>query len=171
MKKDDLARLHWIRKQREEKALKDVTARQGGLLRADRAAAEASAAVADHASNALKREREALGALVGKALRRPDILNLQSSLDAASDEHRTLEAAEQEAASQRDARRGELDSARTEFRRLHREAEKLAEIVEQRTMKAARRRLVFSEAADDESHGRGSRQLLHPPAGLRSEDA
>ena len=171
MKKDELARLHWIRKQREEKALKAVIARQNALLHAEQAASDAARASADHASSARERERGTLVALVGKELRRHDILNLQSSLDAAADDQQKLKAAEKQAAQNRDARRGELEKARTTFRHHHREAEKLGQIVKKRNMQAARKRLVFAEAGDDELHGRAVPDLLHPPAGSRSEDA
>ena len=169
--KDDLSRLHWIRKQREEKALKAVIARQSALLHAEQAAAEAEQASADQASRARDLERGALVALVGKELRRHDILNLQSSLDAAADDQQRLKAAEKQAAEARDARRGELEKARTLFRHHHREAEKLGQVVEKRNMQAARKRLVFAEASDDELHGRAVPDLRHPPAASRSEDA
>ena len=171
MKKDELARLHWIRKQREEKALKAVIARQNALLHAEQAASDAARASADHASSTRERERGTLVALVGKELRRHDLLNLQSSLDAAADDQQKLKAAEKQAAQNRDARRGELEKARTTFRHHHREAEKLGQIVKKRNTQAARKRLVFAEAGDDELHGRAVPDLLHPPAGSRSEDA
>ena len=171
MKQDDLTRLHWIRKQREEKALKAVIARHSAFLQAEQAASEASRASAEHASRALDSERGKLVALVGKELRRHDILNLQSGLDAAADEQHKLKAAEKEAGQSRDAKRGELDQARTIFRGHHREAEKLAQIVKQRNTRLARRRLVFAEASDDELHGRPVPHLLHPAPPSRSEDA
>jgi hypothetical protein len=171
MKKDDLARLHWLRKQREEKALKAVLERRGALARAETAAAEAALASSDHAGAARGRELEALGAVVGKELRRNDLLNLQSNLDAAVDRQRTLKAEEAEAAQKRDAAQSKLEDARGIFQRHRRDAEKLEQIVRQRSLKLARRRLVFSEAGDDELHG-----LSHPhgdasPAAPRSEDA
>lgn len=171
MKKDDLTRLHWIRKQREEKALKEVIARQSALLHAEQVAADAARASADHADSARERERGALVALVGRELRRHDILNLQSSLDATADEQEKLRAAAKHAAERRDARRGELEKARTVFRHHHREAEKLGQVVEKRNMQSARKRLVFAEASDDELHGRAVPDLLHTPAASRSEDA
>lgn len=171
MKKDDLARLHWIRKQREEKALNAVIARQNALLHAERAAAEAARASADHASSIRDRERGALVAQVGKELRRPDILNFQSGLNAAADAQRKLKAVEKEAAQKRDARRSELEKARTIFHRHHREAEKLAQIVKKRSMELARKRLVFAEASDDELHRRAVAEVIDPPAASRSGNA
>jgi DNA primase len=171
MKKDDLTRLHWIRKQREEKALNAVIASQGALRHAERAAAEASLAAADDASRAVDRERGALGAVVGKALRRHELLNLQSNLDAAADAQRKLKATEKAAAQSRDLRRGELEKARTIFRHHNREAEKLGQIVKQRNTQMARKRMVFAEASDDELHGRAVPDMMPALTASRSEDA
>ena len=171
MKQDDLARLHWIRKQREDKALKAMSARQLALRRAERAAAEAAHASAEHARLAYEHERAALAALVGKDLRRQDILNLQSSLDAAADDQQRLNAAEQRAAQRRDASQAELEEARMVFRHHRREAEKLGQIVMERNSKAVRKRLVFAEASNDELHGRPVPDVLDPPAASRSENA
>ena len=171
MKQDDLTRLHWIRQQREEKALKAVTARQTALRNAERAAAEAAQASADHASRAYAREQGALAALVGKDLRRHDILNLQSNLDAAADDQHRLNAAEHQAAQSRDASQDELEKARTTFHHHRREVEKLGHIVKERNTRMARKRMVFAEASDDELHGRPLPDLLHPPAASGSENA
>lgn len=168
MKTDDLARLYWIRKQREEKALKVMMERQGALQHAEAAAAKAARASAEQANDARERERGSLVALVGRELRRHDLLNLQSSLDADADDQQRLRAAEREAAERRDARQGELQAARTVFRRHHREAEKLAQIVKKRDVEAARKRLTYAEANEDELHGRAIPQLPFPS---RSENA
>lgn len=171
MKKDDLARLHWIRKQREEKALKAMMERQSALQHAEAAAAKAALASSEHASDARERERGALVALVGRELRRHEILNLQSSLDAAADDQQRLQAAESEAAERRNARRGEWEAARTVFRRHHRDAEKLAQIVKKRDLELARKRLTYAEANEDELHGRPVQELQHLPGASRSENA
>jgi hypothetical protein len=171
MKKDDLARLHWIRQQREAKALRAVTQRHGVLVHAQQAADEASAATADHAARAQEHERQVLRALVGKELRRYDILNLQSSLDAAADEQRKLKTAEHEAGKERDAKRAELEEARGVFHHRRREADKLGQIVETRGAALARRQMALTEANDDELHLRPASGPAHPLATSRSEDA
>jgi hypothetical protein len=171
MKKDDLARLHWLRKQREEKALNAVTERQGALARADKELSEAALAAVDHADAARVRELERLGALVGKELRRHDLLNLQSSLDAVVDQQRQLKTAEAAATRTRDAAQGELEDARNIFRRHRQGAEKLEQIVRQRSLTLARKRMAFSEAGDDEQYGLSHQQGLAQPTASRSEDA
>ena len=171
MKSDDLARLHWIRKQREAKALKAIMAGQSALQHAERAAEGASAAVVDHVGRARERERAALDESVGKALRVHEIVNMQSGFDAAADDQQRLKAAEQRAAEACDARRAELAVARTAFYQHHREAEKLGEIVENRKTALARRTLVLTEAGQDELHPQPVDALVSAPVSSRSEDA
>jgi hypothetical protein len=64
-----------------------------------------------------------------------------------------------------------LEEARKIFRLHRRDAEKLGEIVKQRSQTLARKRMAFSEAGDDEQYGLSHRQGLDSPAASRSEDA
>jgi hypothetical protein len=150
MKKDDLARLHWLRKKREEKALRAVIACHGALLHAEHAAAEARAAAADHATRSQDQERSALGALMGKEVRTNGLLSVQANLDAAADDQQRLNAAERQAAEERDARGSELERARAVFHRHYRDAEKLGQVVGKRNTELARKQLALSEASSDE---------------------
>lgn len=150
MKRGDFSKLLQLRRQREEKALDLVMARQRSLAEAEQAAAAANEAVARHATQARDQERQRLAGLVGQSLRPGQLVSLQSSLNAAADHHQELIAAERQAIGRRDSRAGELASARGDYRKRHGEAEKLSALMRQEAERAGRKAAAIAETASEE---------------------
>ena len=171
MKKDDLARLHWIRKQREEKALKAVMARQGALQRAEAGVGRGERSPsADHAAAprtrtrcACRTGRESAAAArdpqfpVGPRCRRGRAARAESGGAGRPPNSATPGAPSWRAPG--------LCSAAIAARRKSLPTSSSSETW------GLRKRLTLAEANDDELHGRGFREPLGPPAGSRSEDA
>jgi hypothetical protein len=150
MKRGDLSRLLQLRRQREEKALNAVMARQRVLAEAEQKAAAASETVMRHASTSRDHERQRLAGLIGQSLRPGQLVSLQSSLNATADHHQELIAAEQEAIHQREGREAELATARGDFRKRHGEAEKLSALMKQQAAQAGRKAAVIAETVAEE---------------------
>ena len=150
MKPADLASLLRLRRQREEKALNLVTARQSALARAEQEAQAANAAAAEHKSTSRDHEHQRLAGLIGRPMRAGEIANLQSSLNALADRHKDLVVAERQAVKRREERTAELTTAQAEFRKRHRQAEKLSALMSRLAMRQGRREAAIAESTTDE---------------------
>jgi chromosome segregation ATPase len=151
MTRTDLARLRRLRGKRKDMALQQLAASQTRLDAADSEATEAQAAAIEQAATARMREHALLNAQVGKQLRAGDIAELQMTLDALADHQAELRSAEQAAHDRRDAVHAELEAARAEFLRRHRDDEKLQALITGIEKREAPRRAAVSETTDDES--------------------
>lgn len=171
MKRGDFSKLLQLRRQREEKALNLLMARQRSLADAEKEAAAANAAVARHATEAREHERQRLAGLVGQSLRPGQLVSLQSSLNAKADHHRELIAAERQAIGRRDSRQAELTTARGDFRKRHGEAEKLSALMTQQAERAGRKAAAIAESAAEELYVGQHPNNQTPPRTSENGDA
>jgi hypothetical protein len=153
MKRNDLSSLVKLRRQREQKAMNALAMHQHQLRHAEGEVAAAAGAVAAHEQLARTQERERLAGLIGQQLRTGQIATLQSSFNATADHHRSLARLMQRAEKRRRERQTEVDGAQTEFRKRHRQVEKLVMLQARLKAKASRRELAISETMTDELAG------------------
>lgn len=153
MKHDDLGKLLHLRRQRETKAMNMLASRQHQLRHAEQQVAAASEAASEHERRAQDAERQRLAGLVGQELRSGQIAMLQSGLNAEADRHRHLTGLVRRAEDTRKDREAEVKTAQAEFRKRHRQAEKLLLLQTRLKAKASRRALAIAESAIDEIAG------------------
>jgi hypothetical protein len=172
MKRDDLARLHYIRNQRKLRALERVASCQASLQRAEQLLAEANAAVSHHVAAALEQESAGLADMIGKTLSHAEISGFHAEMTILAERLAKLLAAQQEAGERRDAALSDLKAAAEIFQERHRSVEKLQYLMREESRKHRGRDLALAEASDDEFRPRP--QILaqgEGPYGLRSGDA
>jgi chromosome segregation ATPase len=153
MKRDDLGNLLRLRRQREQKAIGVVAVRQHQLRHAETELEAANEAVTDHERQSRDQERKRLASLIGQELRAGQIASLQSGLNAEADRHRDLARGLRQAESNHQARQTELQAAQTEFRKRHRQAEKLSLLQAEVKAKGSRRSLAITEVEAEELQG------------------
>ena len=171
MKRGDFSKLLRLRRQREEKALDLVMARQRSLAEAEQEAAAANAAVARHATESREQERQRLAGLVGQSLRPGQLVSLQSSLNAKADHHQELITAERQAIGRRHGREAELATARGDYRKRHGEAEKLSALMGQEAARAGRKAAAIAETAAEELYVGQHPNNQTPPLTSENGDA
>lgn len=153
MKRNDLSSLVRLRRQREQKAMNALVASQHRLRHAEGELAGATEAAAEHMRRSRDQERERLAGLVGQELRAGQIATLQSSFNAVADRHKLLSRTVERAEKAHQDRRGEVEAARGEFGKRHRQAEKLVLLQTRLKAKASRRELAIDETMTDELAG------------------
>lgn len=167
MKRNDLSSLVKLRRQREQKAMNALAAKQHQLRHAEGELAAAAEAAMQNEQRSRDQERERLAGLIGQQLRPGEIATLQSSFNAAADRQRQFARQMQRAETSRRERQTEVDAAQTEFRKRHRQAEKLALFQARLKAKASRRELAITETMTDELAG--AQPSGEPPAFSRGE--
>jgi hypothetical protein len=150
MKHQDLGKLLRLRRQRETKAMNELASRQHQLGHAASELAAAVEAASDHERRAQDAERHRLAGLVGQELRAGQVAMLQSGFDAEADRHKHLTGLVRRAEKTCKDREAEVEIAQVEFRKRHRQAEKLLLLQTRLRAKASRRGLAFAEAAVEE---------------------
>jgi hypothetical protein len=167
MKRDDLSALVKLRRQRERTAMNALAAKQHQLRHAEGEFVAAAEAAMQNEQQARDQERERLARLIGQQLRPGEIATLQSSFNAAADRQRQLTLQARWADRKRQERQTETDAARAEFRKRHRQVEKLVLLQARLQAKAARRELAITETMTDELAG--ALPAGDPPATPRGE--
>lgn len=150
MKNRGIQKLIELRKLREEKAMKTLAIRQNAVRHAEEEVQAATLAIATHTQTARDQELTALAGLTGQELRASELINLQSSLNAAAYHHDELQDIERKAKKTCEETCIKRDAAQAEFWRHHRKKEKLSSLVRLRSDRRRARQLAISEEATEE---------------------
>jgi hypothetical protein len=149
MKCDPFKQLHRLRVKRRDMALEQVARRQAALLRANEQLATASAAVSEHSTSTVEKEKSGLAQIVGKTLSFRDMMHFQAELALLAQQTEELRGAEKSANDERDAAQLDAEEAAHAFRECHRDVEKLDHLLLKSKQKNLRHHLAALEAGDE----------------------
>jgi hypothetical protein len=145
-----LQRLTELRRRREERALDALTVETDLLRRAEQRVDEAERTVRDHASQAMARERELIGALSGHAVSINAIIRAQVELDRAVQEAVELRAAAAKAHADLVTRQSAHKESCANYLRRRRAVIKLDGVREQEAARQSLRDVARSDAENDD---------------------